>query len=463
MQLPHPISTPTRADLRDLIDLALPVVVVQLGLMMMGVVDTMMVGRVSAEALGAVALGNIFFFLVAVTGMGTLMALDPLVSQAVGAGDEEGVARAFQRGILLALGMSVPVMLGLGLVRPTLEILGQPPELIGPASRYIYFIIPGLTPFYLFIVGRQTLQSMGRIAPVVIVTVIANIVNVALNWSLIFGHLGSPPLGVSGAALATTLSRWFLAAALLVAGWKALVPQLRPWRRASLELGPLGRMLRLGLPIGGQMFLEYGIFGLVGVLMGRIGTLAVAGHLIALNLAAVVFMVPQGTGAAAAVLVGQAVGSADLTRARRAAAAAIFVGAGFMIVSAAAFLLAPEALARLYTPDRSVLDVAVTLVRLVGLFAIFDGLQAVAIGILRGIGDTRAPVAINVLGFWLIGLPISLLLAFPLGLGPPGLWWGLVIGLAVVAGVLLLRVRSRFRGEVRRLHIERPIPGSLAR
>jgi MATE family multidrug resistance protein len=304
---------------------------------------------------------------------------------------------------------------------------------------------------------------MGRIAPVVIVTVIANIVNVALNWSLIFGHLGSPPLGVSGAALATTLSRWFLAAALLVAGWKALVPQLRPWRRASLELGPLGRMLRLGLPIGGQMFLEYGIFGLVGVLMGRIGTLAVAGHLIALNLAAVVFMVPQGTGAAAAVLVGQAVGSADLTRARRAAAAAIFVGAGFMIVSAAAFLLAPEALARLYTPDRSVLDVAVTLVRLGGLFAIFDGLQAVAIGILRGIGDTRAPVAINVLGFWLIGLPISLLLAFPLGLGPPGLWWGLVIGLAVVAGVLLLRVRSRFRGEVRRLHIERPIPGSLAR
>jgi MATE family multidrug resistance protein len=261
MQLPHPISTPTRADLRDLIDLALPVVVVQLGLMMMGVVDTMMVGRVSAEALGAVALGNIFFFLVAVTGMGTLMALDPLVSQAVGAGDEEGVARAFQRGILLALGMSVPVMLGLGLVRPTLEILGQPPELIAPASRYIYFIIPGLTPFYLFIVGRQTLQSMGRIAPVVIVTVIANIVNVALNWSLIFGHLGSPPLGVSGAALATTLSRWFLAAALLVAGWKALVPQLRPWRRASLELGPLGRMLRLGLPIGGQMFLEYGISG----------------------------------------------------------------------------------------------------------------------------------------------------------------------------------------------------------
>jgi MATE family multidrug resistance protein len=457
---PVPSSIPTRNDLRALISLALPVVVVQLGLMMMGVVDTMMVGRVSAEALGAVALGNIFFFLVAVTGMGTLMALDPLVSQAVGAGDDEGVARALQRGILLALGMSVPVMLGLGLVRPALQFLGQPQELIGPASRYIHLIIPGLTPFYLFIVGRQTLQSMGRIAPVVVVTVLANLVNVVLNWSFIFGHLGSPALGVSGAAVATTLSRWFLAAALLVAGWKELMPRLRPWRRASLEPGPLGRMLRLGLPIGGQMFLEYGIFGLVGVLMGRIGTFAVAGHLIALNLSAIVFMVPQGTGAAAAVLVGQAVGSADLSRARRAAAAAIVVGAGFMILSATGFLLAPEALARLYTPDRNVLDVAITLVRLGGLFAIFDGLQAVAIGILRGIGDTRAPVAINVLGFWLIGMPVSVLLAFPLGLGPAGLWWGLVIGLAVVALVLLIRVRIRFRGEVRRLHIEHPVPAS---
>jgi multidrug resistance protein, MATE family len=198
----------------------------------------------------------------------------------------------------------------------------------------------------------------------------------------------------------------------------------------------------------------------VGVLMGRIGTLAVAGHMIALNLSALVFMVPQGTGAAAAVLVGQAVGSQDVARARRSASAAVLVGGGFMIASAALFLLAPEMLARFYTPERKVLDVAVTLVRLGGLFAIFDGLQAVAIGILRGIGDTRAPVAINVLGFWLIGFPVSLLLAFPLGLGPAGLWWGLVIGLAVVAVVLLLRVRIRFRGEVRRLHIEHPVPAS---
>jgi MATE family multidrug resistance protein len=215
-------------------------------------------------------------------------------------------------------------------------------------------------------------------------------------------------------------------------------------------------MLALGLPIGGQMFLEYGIFGLIGILMGRIGTLAVAGHLIALNLSAVVFMVPQGTGAAAAVLVGQAIGSEDVHRARRSAAAALLVGGGFMSASAAVFLLAPSLLARLYTPDPKVLAVALPLVRLGGLFAVFDGIQAVAIGILRGIGDTRAPVAINLLGFWLIGMPVSLVLGFPAGLGPTGLWWGLVIGLAVVALVLLLRVRSRFRGEVRRLVIEHP-------
>ena len=453
--MPRP-SIPSRTDFRALTELALPVVVVQVGLMLMGVVDAMMVGRVSAQAMGAVALGNVYFFLVAVVGMGALMALDPVVSQAVGARDQEAVTRALQRGTLLAVAMSIPVMLGLGFARPAFLLLGQPPELIGPASRYIHLVIPGIVPFYVFIVFRQTLQSMGRIAPVVWVTVLANALNVLLNWSFIFGHLGSPALGVGGAALATTLSRWFLAGALLVAGWSELGPRLLHWRRAAFETGPLRRMLALGLPIGGQMFLEYGIFGLIGILMGRIGTLAVAGHLIALNLSAVVFMVPQGTGAAAAVLVGQAIGGEDVHRARRSAAAALVVGGGFMIASAAVFLLAPGLLARLYTPDPDVLAVALPLVRLGGLFAVFDGLQAVAIGILRGIGDTRAPVAINLLGFWLIGMPVSLVLGFPAGLGPTGLWWGLVIGLAVVALVLILRVRSRFRGEVRRLVIEHP-------
>ncbi|HLB55092.1 MAG TPA: MATE family efflux transporter [Gemmatimonadales bacterium] len=448
-------ALPTRAEFRALYRLALPVVAVQLGLMLMGVVDTVMVGRLSAEALGAVALGNVYFFAVIVIGMGTLMALDPIVAQAVGAHDEPAIARGLQRGMLLAVLITLPAAAGLTVVRPILRALGQPAELIGPASVYTWIIIPGVLPFYVFIVFRQTLQALGRIAPIVWVTLGANLLNALLDWVLIYGQLGAPALGVAGGALATTLSRWALAGALLLAGWRELGPRLRPWRAESSDLIPLGRMVRLGVPIGAQMFFEYGVFGVVGALMGRISALALAGHHIALNLSAIVFMVPQGVGAAAAVLVGRAIGARDHAQARRAAVGALLVGAGFMTGSAILFVMFPRALAAVYSPDPAVITLAGALIVLGGCFAVFDGLQAVAIGVLRGIGDTRVPVVLSLLGYWVIGLPVSIVLAFRLEWGPRGLWWGLVLGLAATAAVLLGRVRSRLRGEVARVEIDR--------
>jgi MATE family multidrug resistance protein len=454
--MPPVASLPTRAEFRALLSLAVPVVAVQLGLMLMGVVDTVMVGRLSAQALAAVALGNLYFFGVIVIGMGTLMALDPIVAQAVGARDDPAIARGLQRGILLATAITLPASAGMAAIRPLLRLSGQPPAIVDPASQYGWLIIPGILPFYLFLVLRQTLQAMGRIAPIVWVTLGANLLNALLDWILIFGKLGSPPLGVAGSALATTASRWVLAALLLAAGWRELGPRLRPWRRESWRLEPLLRMLGLGVPIGLQMFFEYGVFGLIGALMGRIGALALAAHHVALNLAAIVFMVPQGVGAAAAVLVGQAIGAGDIPRARRAALGAILLGAGFMAGSGTLFISLPEWLARLYTPDDSVVALAGTLIVLAASFAIFDGLQAVAIGILRGIGDTRVPVGLSLLGYWLIGLPVSLVLGFRLGFGPAGLWGGLVVGLLATAAVLLIRVRSRLRGMVERVRIDRP-------
>jgi MATE family multidrug resistance protein len=378
------------------------------------------------------------------------------VSQARGASDEPAIARGLQRGVLLAVLVTLPTAAGFCFARPALRALGQPAELIPGASTYIYLIVPGLLPFFLFIVFRQTLQALGRIAPIVWVTLGANLLNAGLDWVLIFGHLGAPSLGIAGSAIATSISRWALAAALLFAGWSELWPRLRPWRPESTELAALLRMARLGVPIGVQMFFEYGVFGLVGVLMGRIGTTAVAGHQIALNLAAVVFMVPQGVGAAAAVLVGRAIGARDLPAARRAALGAILLGGGFMMGSGLLFVLAPGSLARWYTPDLGVLSIAVSLIVLGGFFALFDGLQAVCIGILRGIGDTRVPAVLSLLGYWLIGLPLSLWLGFRTGLGPAGLWWGLVLGLAVTAFVLLLRVHGRLRHSPGRVLIDRP-------
>ena len=453
MRAPVPIP----AEFRALVRLTVPVVAVQVGLMFMGVVDTLMVGHLSAQALAAVALGNLYFFTITIAGVGTLMALDPLVSQAVGAGDETAIARGLQRGLVLAVLVTVPICLALALVRPVLAAAGEPAALVDPAAAYIRVIIPGMLPFFIFVVFRQTLQATRRIAPIVIVTLAANLLNAGLNWVFIFGHLGSPALGVAGSALATTVSRWAMAIALLGAGWRELGPRLRPWRREAFDTAALGRMLHIGLPIGGQMFLEYGIFALVGALMGRIGTLAMAGHQIALNLAALVFMVPQGAGAAVSVLVGQAIGADDGARAGRAAAGGLLLGGGFMVASAIVFLAVPGFLAGLYSPDPAVRAMARPLIRLAGAFAVFDGLQAVAIGILRGIGDTRAPIVISMLGYWLIGLPASLLLGFRLDLGPIGLWWGLVLGLAVTAAVLLARVRVRLRGRIHRLLVDHPV------
>lgn len=455
-RLPRP-SLPSPAEFRDLLRLALPVVVVQVGLMLMGVVDTMMVGRLSAQALGSVALGNLYFFTIAVVGMGALMALDPVVSQAVGADDEPAVARGLQRGVILAVLLTIPTVLGLLAVRPALRALGQPAELVPAASSYIYVIAPGVLPFYLFIVFRQTMQALGRIAPIVWVTLGANLLNAGLNWVFIYGHLGAPSLGVSGSALATTVSRLGLAVTLLLVGRRQLLPRLVPWRPESADPRALGRMLRIGLPIGGQMWLEYGIFALIGALMGRIGTIAVAGHQIALNLSSIVFMVPQGIGAAAAVLVGRAIGAGDTPRARRAAVGSVLVGGGFMVGSAALFVLAPRALASAYSRDADVIAVATSLIVLGGFFAVFDGMQAVAIGVLRGVGDTRAPIVISMIGYWVVGLPVSLFLGFRFGLGPDGLWWGLVFGLAVTAPVLLGRVRHLLGGAVRRIVIDHPV------
>jgi MATE family multidrug resistance protein len=455
--------TPVRAwrdTLAATVRLAAPIVVVQLGWMAMSVVDTLMVGRVSAEALAAVALGSLYGYGGSVLGMGILLALDPLVAQAVGARDEPAIARALQRGIALALLIGVPATL-LGLpAAPVLRLLRQDDAVVPLAASYIWISFLGVVPVYLFFAFRQTLQAMHRLTPVVATMGAANLANVVLNWAFIFGHLGAPALGVTGAAVATTISRWLMAGLLAAAGWRILAPHLRPWHPDSLTWRPLLAMVRLGLPIGVQMQLEFGAFGIIGLLMGTLGAVPMAGHQVALNLASVTFMVPLGVSSAAAVLVGQAVGRGDPAGARRAAAAALACGVGFMSASAGVMLLVPHALASLYTSQAEVLAMAAVLIPLAGLFQVFDGIQVVSIGILRGVGDTRTPMVVNVLGFWLAGLPVSWWLGLRAGQGPVGLWWGLTMGLIVVALFLLWRVRWRLAGSLTRVHVDARAPAA---
>jgi MATE family, multidrug efflux pump len=448
--------------------LAIPVVTVQVGLMTMGVVDTVMVGHISAQALAAVALGNLYFFSLAVFGMGTLMVLDPLVAQAVGAGDGPAVSRAVQRGVLLAALLTLPTVLLLSIAGPVLALARQPVDVIPLAAAYAVRSSPGTLPFLLFLVFRQTLQALGRTAPIVGAIVVANLANAGLNWMFIFGHLGFPPMGVAGSAWATSISRGLLALSLWWAARDRLGVLLLPIRPEIWHPGPLGRMLRLGLPIGAQQVLEFSAFALVALMMGWMGTREIAGHQIAINLAALTFMVPLGVGDAASVLVGRGIGRGKADETRGAARAAMACGLAFMSFTAFVFLALPMTLSRLYTSSPDVIAVAAGLIPIAGVFQVFDGLQVVASGILRGLGDTRAPMLANLLGYWALGIPLSIYLGFRAHWGPTGLWWGLVLGLVVVACTLLIRVRARLSRQQRRVLIEGSAvpagaPGDLVR
>ena len=441
---------PAGAELRDLVALALPVAIVQMGLVSQGLVDTAMVGRVTETELAAVALGNLYFFGVSCFGMGLLLALDPLVSQAYGAGNHGEIRAAVQRGLVLSVILALATSLLLAVAGPVLNLLGQPEEVVPVAAGYTHALIVGMWPFFGFIVFRQVLQSLGKVAPIVWTIVLANLLNVFANWVLVFGNLGAPALGAVGSGWATSISRWFMCLGVLALGLRLLAPYLGEVRRQVLAIMPLYRIARLGLPIGLQLFLEFGAFGATGIAMGWLGTAALAGHQIALNLAAFAFMIPLGISQAAAVLVGRAVGEGRPDKARRYGGGAILVCCAVMSLTAAVFLTLSGPLANRFTTQAEVAAVAMMLIPVAGMFQLFDGLQVVCTGALRGVADTLRPMIYNVVGFWLFGLPISLLLGFRLGVGPIGLWWGLASGLGAVAVMVMWRMWARFQGPLER-------------
>jgi MATE family multidrug resistance protein len=450
----RPFEPPRRDDMTALIRLAVPVVVVQVGMMLLGVVDTMVVGRYSAEALAAVAIGHVVVVAASAFGVGVLLALDPLVSQAVGADDPVAARRAMQRGLALAVILMVPTIAVIMPVKGLLTVLRQPAEIIPLASAYVLICLPGLLPFYAFFVLRISLQAMERMRPIVVTIVVVNLFNLVADWALVFGAGPLPRLGPIGSAWASTAARTLLLLVLVVLSRRELAPMIGRLDREAFRLPPLWRTLKLGLPIGVQLELEIVAFSVVALLMGGLGTIQMAAHQVTINLASLTFMVPLGIGSAAAIRVGHAIGAGDGLAARRSASAGLLLGTGFMTTTGILFITLPEAFASAYTPLTEVVSLAAVLIPIAGFFQIFDGLQIVGAGVLRGAGDTRAPMVINLLGFWLLGLPASLALAYGLDLGPVGLWWGLVVGLGAVAAFMLARVVAKLRRRIVRLQVD---------
>lgn len=432
-----------RKELRELGRLALPVVLGQTGLMMMGVVDTMVVGRVSPQALAAVALGNLFSWSTLIFAMGILHSLDSLVSQAHGAGMERTARHYVVRGLVVAVGLTF-LCGGLSLYGGDILVwAGQEPALAATAQQYLDAIIPSIPAHLAFVVFRQATQARGKPGPVVMAVIVGNVANLVFDIALVYGKWGMPALGPVGSAWATTGCRYLMLLVLVLLTRKEALPLDDldgVWERAAFW-----KIFKIGVPIGVQFGLEVWVFSISSLLIGQFGAVSLSGHQIALNLASLSFMVPLGIGAAAAARVGNAIGAGDGERARLAAKAALLLGGGVMVVSAAAFVLFPTALATLYTGHGEVIAVAATLLPLAAIFQIFDGTQAVAFGVLRGAADTRIPTAIYIVGFWIVGLPTGYVSAFRLGYQTAGIWYGFIAGLAAVAVLAALRVAWRFR------------------
>lgn len=431
--------------------LALPIVVVNVGMQGMGLLDSVMLGRVSSADLAAGALGNFYFYGFSIIGIGILMALDPVIAQGVGAGDETQIGRGVQRGVLMSVIVAVLVSVAFLPAEQVLGLLHQPEEVVPRAAGYVLWSIPGMLPFFAFNMLRQTLQAFRRVGPVVVGVVVGNVLNAFLNWILIFGHLGSEPRGVVGAAIASSISRWVMAAVVLAAGWRALKPYLSRWDLESWALRPLLRMFRLGIPVGLQFLAEAGAFGFTTVMTGWMGTTVLAGHEITLSLASMTFMVPMGVAAAASVMVGRAIGRGDVAASRRDAVAALVVGVGFMAFCGICFGLAPGLFAGLYTRDAATFALAASLIPIAGVFQVLDGTQVICSSILRGAADTRIPALLHAFSFWGVGIPLGALLAFRFDYGALGLWWGLTSGLGAAAVLQLIRVRLKLGRDVERL------------
>jgi len=426
-----------------MIALAVPVVLSELGWTAQGIVDTIMVGRLGPAAIGAVALGNAVYFTPTLFCFGLLLGLDTLVAQAHGRKDHDECHRWLAQGVYMACILTVPLMLLLFAASFGFRPFGITAEVAIPAASYLRILTWGTLPLVVYGGTRRYLQGVGQVRAVTVTVVVGNLLNWIFNWILIYGRLGFPALGVNGSALSTVVSRIFIAAAMMGFAWRYERRRGHPlfahW--AGPSLARLRQLTRLGLPAAGQVLLEVGAWNLVTLCAGKLTPVELATHTIVFNYASLTFMVPLGVSAAAAVSVGHAMGAGDGARARRAGWLALGLGTAFMLLAAAVYLAIPGALIALYTSNPEVLALGRRLLWVVAAFEVFDGAQTVTTGALRGMGETRAPMLANLIGYWGLGLPLGLTLCFALGWGIFGLWIGLLVALAAISSTLVARWR----------------------
>ncbi len=454
--------TPVKKEVRAITRIAVPVALGHLGTMMLWVVDMVMIGAVGVDELDAVALGRLWIMGTLVVSMGIVMGIDPLIAQAHGAKDAHLTGVTLQRGLVVAFGVSIPTAILWLFTENFLLLTGQDPVLAAEAHRYVIVQIVGIPGVLMYVALRQYLLDRGIAAPVMWTVLIANVANVFANWVLIFGKLGFPALGVLGAGIATVVTHVCLLAAMAVwiavgrlheGGWTG-------WSREAFDRAGLLRVLQYGGPLGLQFGLELWTFVLANLMAGWLGKVELASHAIVINLASITFMVPMGISFGVVARVGNLIGEGRPHDAQRAAWVGLWLGGAVMMVAAAVFVFGREWLPLMYTRDAAVVATCAALLPIAAAFQLFDGVQVVGAGVLRGMGRTRPAAVFNLIAYYAIGLPLAYWLAFPGGRGLPGIWWGLAIGLASVAVLLVGWIAVRGPAKVDALVIGRREPPS---
>ena len=419
----------------------------QLGQVAVNFADNVMVGKLGPAALAGVSFANALYAICLVFGMGISFALPPLISEAQGAGDDRRISSYFKHSLIVNIAFGVISMVLLIAFIPFMKYLGQDPDILPHAAEYMFYSALGMFPFMIFQTLRCYSDGLSETLPSMIIIIIGNVLNVILNYLLIFGYWGFPEMGTAGAALSSLISRVFMVFGILVIFryWKNLWSYLSEVRLNVYKASYFKKVLSLGIPSSFQMTFELTAFSAAAIIMGLIGKVELASHQIAINLASMTFMIATGLAMAATIRVGNQLGKGDIIKVKDAGYSAMIQITLFMVFTAIVFILTRHFLPTIYMDDPEVISIAAYLLLAAAIFQIPDGIQVITLSVLRGLQDVRVPTIITFLSYWLLGIPCSYITAITLGWGPIGVWVGLIVGLSVSAIFLFYRFRMLTR------------------
>ncbi|MDJ0812086.1 MAG: MATE family efflux transporter [Woeseiaceae bacterium] len=438
-----------REEIRELLKLAGPLIVNNLSIAGMQFADAVMAGRLGAESLAAVAVGASVWFFGFALCLGVMMAISPIAARHYGAGNPELIGRYTRQGMYLGAGIGfVLIAMAYATVGPVLLKIGIDESFRELTVGYVKAIIWGGPAIFIFLALRFTTEGIGRTRPIMYASIFSLVCNVFLNYVFMFGHFGAPALGAVGCGVASAITMWLLMIVLVT--YMLLSPTYAPLkifsRMAPVRPDVLKEIVVLGVPIAITITAEAGLFNAVSILMGTRGAATAAAHQIAINFAATMFMIPLALSSAITVRVGHALGSGNGEAARYSGALGIFVCAAFMTASAAFLLVFRDMVVNLYTNDASVTAIAISMLLMAAIFQVADGVQIGAAGALRGYKDTRMPMVINIIAYWVIAFPLAYLATVTYQLAPAYTWGGFVAGLSAAAILLTWRYAKVSRG-----------------